>query len=359
MSLTTLAINNLRNLISVKISLSPKINLFYGANGSGKTSLLEAIYYLGLGRSFRNRLNSRIIHYEASHFSLFSQLIHQQQLVAVGLERQQTGELRIRKNQENVRSIVEISKILPLQLLNNDSRQLLTGSSKIRRQFIDWGTFHVEPDFLTPWQQAQRALKQRNAALKTHSSKAVIQSWDHELILAAGALDAMRRKYIEQLKPVFSTILNGFFTTDIPINLEYKPGWDPNKSLLTVLAETLSRDLHLGYTQYGPQRANLSIRLYQSIPVQDILSQGQQKLLVYALHLAQGQLLKQQTGNSCIYLCDDLPAELDSDNQLRVTTTLCKMNAQVFITGVDSKSLNHLADDESCRMFHVEHGEVR
>ncbi len=358
MSLTLLAINNLRNLAAVKIQPASKFNLFYGANGSGKTSLLEAVYYLGLGRSFRSRLNTRIIHPETTHFSLFAQIQSGIHLIPVGMERHVNGDSRIRVSQENVRSIVEVTKILPIQLLNPDSRLLLLGSAKLRRQFVDWGVFHVEPLFFKHWQHAQRALKQRNAALKSQASKVLIQLWDSELDTAAQELNRLRKTYVAELSIIFAEIISGFLGADTAVSLQYKPGWDEEQGLNQVLTKSLARDLQVGYTQYGPHRADLVIRINRSIAAQDFLSQGQQKLLVYALHLAQGTLLKQQTGKRCIYLLDDLAAELDTENRYRVAMALNNIDAQVFVTGIEREVLVDLAQIAGSKMFHVEQGNV-
>ncbi|HVV67638.1 MAG TPA: DNA replication/repair protein RecF [Gammaproteobacteria bacterium] len=356
--MTLLAVNNVRNLVDVKLHPAERFNLFYGANGSGKTSLIEAIYFLGLGRSFRSRLHSRIIQHGATHFSLFSQIQCGSQLLPVGMERHINGDSRIRIAQENVRSIVEVTRLLPLQLLNPDSRFLLLGSSKLRRQFIDWGLFHVEPTFLKSWQHAQRALKQRNAALKSHASHTLVRLWDAELEVAAQVLHQQRKAYVAELTMVFSRIIQEFLTAGSAVSLQYKSGWDESLGLNEVLEKSLSRDLQLGYTQYGPHRADLLIRVDRTLPAQDILSQGQQKLVVYALHLAQGILLKQQTGKRCIYLLDDLAAELDTESRHRVASVLSEIDAQVFVTGVDRQALVELEQVCESRLFHVEQGKI-
>lgn len=353
-----LAVNHLRNLVDVKLHPAERFNLFYGANGSGKTSLLEAIYFLGLGRSFRSRLHSRIIRQGATHFSLFSQIQCGNQLLPVGVERHTNGDGRIRIAQENVRSIVEVTRLLPMQLLNPDSRFLLLGSSKLRRQFIDWGVFHVEPAFFQFWQHAQRALKQRNAALKSHASHALVRLWDAELDAAAQILNQQRKKYVVELAAVFSGIIRGFLTGGETVSLQYKPGWDESQGLNEVLEKSLSRDMQLGHTQYGPHRADLLIRVDRTLPAQDILSQGQQKLVVYALHLSQGILLKQQTGKRCIYLLDDLAAELDAESRRRVALVLSEIDAQVFVTSVDRQTLAELEQVSEFKLFHVEQGRV-
>lgn len=357
MTLTLLDIKNLRNLIDVKVQPGAKFNLLYGDNGGGKTSFLEAVYYLTLGRSFRTRLNSRLAHHEANGFSLFAQIQQENYLLPVGIERHTNGEGRIRIDQENAKSLIQITQSLPVRLLYSDSRLLLTGASKLRRQFIDWGVFHVEPSFLKQWQHAQRALKQRNAALRSRSPKAMIKLWNDELEIAAKAIHPLRESYM----CLFNDIFQQFIPELLPgmaISIVYKPGWNEDVGLSQVLEQSFTRDMELGYTQYGPQRADLAIRLDKTIPVQDELSQGQQKLLVYALYLTQGVLLRKQREKRCVYLLDDLPAELDEENRHRVAKVLHQMDAQVFVTGVDREGLSALSYLNDTKMFHVERGGI-
>lgn len=355
MTLISLAIQNLRNITDAKVQFSPRFNILWGVNGSGKTSFLEAIHYLSLGRSFRTRLHPRIINHEAEHFSLFTQIQQANAVVTVGLERHANGESRIRIDQENVRSALELTKLLPIQLLNTECRLLLTGNAKGRRQFIDWGAFHGEPEFYTYWHQAQRILKQRNAALRLGSAHSLIKLWDTELERMAAGLNQFRKAYVTQISPIFSKIIDEFLPNN-SIGLVYKAGWNEEIGLLGVLEQSLSRDLQLGYTQYGPQRADLSVRFNNSVPAYEVLSHGQQKLLVYALRLAQGILLRQQSNKQCIYLLDDLPAELDSESRRRVASVLTKMEAQVFVTGVERTALSDLENLADTKVFHVERG---
>jgi DNA replication and repair protein RecF len=357
MYLRQITINHLRNLVSVNnLELSSKFNLFHGANGSGKTSFLEAIHFLGLGRSFRTHLNSRVIHHEAPHFSLFAELIlREDHNLGIGMERHRNGECKIRLANENLRSIVEITQIMPMQLLNPDSRLLLSSGPKLRRQFLDWGVFHVEHLFYSCWLNVQRSLKQRNAALRMMpAQKDMVQLWDVDLAQAAERLDKMRSVYVALLNPEFKNLLTHFGLHN-SIELLYKRGWDQDESLQSVLNRSLARDFQLGYTQYGPHRADL-IPMIGKIPAFDILSQGQQKLLVYALHLSQGILLQRQTGKSCIYLFDDLAAELDVEKRYKLISVLCNLDAQVFITGISKDSFSELNGRSDKAMFHVEHG---
>lgn len=357
MSLTFLDIQQLRNIQRSQVVPASRFNLLYGNNGSGKTSFLEAIHYLALGRSFRTRLASRIVGHGTESFRILAQIESKGQALTVGIEKDIKGEGRIRINQQSAKSLIEVTQTLPVRLLYTDSRLLLSGPSKLRRQFIDWGVFHVEPAFLLHWQHAQRALKQRNATLRMQSSKSMVELWGKELVAASQLIHPLRQHYIEEFKNVFDELVSELLPA-IPLSLTYKPGWNEELGLEQALAQSVSRDMELGYTQYGPHKADLSIKVDRTTPAQDELSQGQQKLLVYALYLAQGIFLKRKFAKSCVYLLDDLPAELDEENRYRIARALQEIDAQVFVTGVERQHLSPLCISSECKMFHVERGEV-
>lgn len=356
MSLSRLEITNLRNLLNVNVQLHAQYNLFFGQNGSGKTSFLEAIHYLGLARSFRTHLHHRLIHHEQESFSIFGLIQQSGNSVPIGIERQRAGENRIRINGNNINAVTELAKTLPIQFINADAHRLLMGGPKFRRQFIDWGVFHVEQTFLPLWQRAYQALRQRNAALRNNLSKEQISLWDKELTEAAQELNRLRMQYIIEFEPLFLKTLNTLLELS-DIKLVYYPGWPAHQDLSEALEKSLERDRHLGYTQFGPQRADLSLKI-NNVPVHDVLSQGQQKLVVYALRLAQGMLMHEQSGKQCVYLIDDLPAELDGERRQRVATVLQNLNTQVFITSIEAESLQVLFPKEKTKLFHVEQGEI-
>ena len=160
------------------------------------------------------------------------------------------------------------------------------------------------------------------------------------------------------VEPFLLEILERFFGASFNLSFRYKAGWDEDEGLIATLDRTLYRDSQLGYTQHGPHKADLLIRVNHTTPAQDVLSQGQQKLLVYALHLAQGVLLKKQSGKKCVFLLDDLAAELDMENRRKVVEALHQIDAQVFITAIDRETLINMGSFPNTAMFHVEHGSV-
>ena len=360
MALTRLSVNGVRNLQPLTLQPSPRINILYGENGSGKTSVLEAIHLLGLARSFRSARLGPVIQYELQNCTVFGQVHREHELPrSLGVSRSRQSDLVIRIDGENVRSAAELAETLPLQLINPDSFSLLEGSPRLRRQYLDWGVFHREPRFLSAWQRAQQALRQRNSWLRRGTLDPALQAaWDHELCQASDEIDQYRQAYIHELKPVFERVLAALLTLDEPLVLSYSRGWDKERSLSEVLQYTLDRDRQLGYTQSGPQRADLRIRV-AGHNAADVLSRGQQKLVVCALKIAQGHLVSEQRRSQCVYLIDDLPSELDERHRQALARLLEQLQCQVFVTCVESTVLETGWQAETpVSMFHVEHGVI-
>lgn len=355
-----LEINQLRNLAAIKIpDISPKFNILYGKNGSGKTSFLEAIHILSTGKSFRTHLINRIIQHNTDNLFVFAQVNKQDsnQTIPIGIQRYRNGDNQIRIANESFSSYVTTAQLLPLLVIKPDGHRLLAGAPQYRRHFIDWGLFHMEHTFYNHWQRAYRALKQRNAALKMHAKTSEITLWDYELIPAAEALNQQRQEYTQKLIPKFTSIINTLLD-NMEFHLSYHAGWSQEQSLSEVLQQSLLSDMRVGHTQQGPHRADLLIRINKT-PASDALSQGQQKLVIYALRLAQGMLLQELTGKICTYLIDDLPAELDAEKRQKVVTILNELNAQVFITSTEKQQLSSLASLRDTQSFEINEGKLK
>ena len=358
MSLLRLSVTALRNLQTVTLFPSPQINILSGANGSGKTSLLEAIHMLGLARSFRSTRLQPVIQHEQDALTVFGELNTCAGTRSLGVSRSRHDDFNIRIDGQTVSSAAQLAQTLPLQLINPDSFRLLEGSPRVRRQFLDWGVFHVEPRFLGAWQRLQRALRQRNSWLRRGTiDRAAEAAWTHELVLASAEIDAYRRSYIQALKPLFEAALSRLLELQ-DLQLSYYRGWDKERELGEVLSASLLRDQQLGHTQAGPQRADLRLRVGAFSAV-DVLSRGQQKLVVCALKIAQGHLINQHRSGECVYLVDDLPSELDAQHRQALCSLLEDLNCQVFVTCVDSKILAECWHANTpVTMFHVEHGSI-
>lgn len=348
--LATLAIQSFRNLETISFTCSPSFNVISGCNGAGKTSLLEAIYLLARGRSFRTSHLTRMISHADPTFYVHATLVDGTEL---GMSRGRDSELTIKLNGRSPDTLSDLLHCLPLQLINPYSFSLLQHGPKARRQFLDWGVFHVEQRFMPAWRRYQKALKHRNAALKQHLPKTQIQAWDHELVAHAQILDTTRRTYLEQFQPLFTTELEDLL--GIPVQLSYQRGWSKSDELLAVLSQHYERDLAHGHTSVGPQRCDLVFTV-NHIPAQDVLSRGQQKLLLTALHLSQGKLHNLATSKPYVCLLDDFDAELDADNQLILLQKLQQLDSQIFIATTSHERLIASLGKQAYKLFHVEQG---
>jgi DNA replication and repair protein RecF len=351
-----------RNLQSVKMDGLEKVNIFYGQNGSGKTSILEAIHILGMARSFRgSSIKSLISHQEDScTVHGLAEVSKDLAPIPLGVYRDRSGSSKIKVAGKLARSVAELVENMPLQLINSDSFDLLTGTPTARRNFLNWGVFHVEHRFYPEWQRFQRGIKQRNKLLRRGNiSPDEMSAWTRDLGASGTLIHEFRGAYLEQLIPGFQFIMSRLMP-DLAEGLEvrYRRGWDRSMSYQEALSASSATDVDQGYTHVGPQRADLKV-FTDGHSAAETLSRGQQKLLVCGLKLAQGLLLAQSGGRACTFLVDDLPSELDKLHSRRVCELLAGMDAQVFITTVHKEDISRVwPSEESIRMFHVEHGSV-
>lgn len=359
MPLTRLDILNLRNLDAASLRPSPRLNFIFGANGSGKTSLLEAIYLLGSGRSFRSHKIKSIINHDSDGLVLFAKSLSDTIESSIGLERS-TGVSKTKVDGKTIHSASTLASLLPTLIIDAHSFELICGSPKLRRAYLDWLVFHVKPSFHNHWKAYSKALKHRNSLLR----RGIIDSlelapWELEMSSQAEELRSLREECFVSLKANFETVISEFIPLD-GITVEFYKGWDLGKTFEEQLNDGRDRDHRLGYTWFGAQKADLRIKI-NGHSAESVLSRGQQKLLVCALKIAVGKTYSELNSRPCIYLVDDLPAELDLDNQKRLASWLNSIGAQVFVTAIEQQSLLDAwleQDKEHKAMFHVKHGHI-
>jgi DNA replication and repair protein RecF len=364
MALSQVVIQDFRNLEKIELEpLREGFNFLYGRNGSGKTSFLEAIYYLGHRRSFRSLSTERLIRYSSDRFNLFSQINDQfGQTIPMGVERLQEGDFRVRIDGQDVSTISELAAVLPMRLINVHSHYLIEGSPSFRRKYLDWGIFYQNKEFHAVWFRFKRLLKQRNAALRARASTPELASWTRELAETALIFHDLRVSYVAQLLPVLKEIFDRGLASAFDLSgltIDYRSGWDDERPYLEVLSTNLARDFERGYTQFGPHRGDLSFKI-KGIPAKEVLSTGQQKLLVCGMILAQGALLAGLSNKRPIYLVDDLPAELDVQSRSWLIRTLAEQQAQIFVTAVEQEAMSDILAQlgSPVKMFHVKHGTI-
>lgn len=355
MSLTRLLIRHFRNIEQADIALTPGFNFLIGANGSGKTSLLEAIYTLGHGRAFRSAQTGRVIQHEQDAFVLHARLAGDEGEHRIGLTKNRHGEQTVRIDGSNGYRIADLAQLLPMQLITPEGFTLLNGGPRYRRAFIDWGCFHDEAEFFPLWRQFKRVLKQRNAALRQATQYAQLLPWDRELAPLAEQLSDWRAAYCEALATDIAATCAQFLP-EFTLTFSYQRGWDKHQSYADVLARQFARDCALHYTISGPHKADFRI-LADGVPVEELLSRGQLKLLMCALRLAQGEYLTRRRGRRCLYLIDDFASELDAQRRHLLATRLKATHAQVFVSAITEAQIADMLDEKG-GMFRLDQGKI-
>ncbi len=325
-----LDLHGFRNLGDARLAPHPRLNVVVGANGAGKTSLLEAVYFLSRVRSFRTRQLDRLIRWGAGEMRVAG-IRHGDRL---GVARS-PGQTRLRLNGADASARSSLAERLPVQVINTEHQRLILDGPRVRRQFLDWGAFHMERDYHSRALRYHHALRQRNAALRADDRRSE-RAWTPLLAQYAADLDAARERFVEALLPTWERLTRSWLGLD-GLGLRYYRGASATQAWAQVFAEQQERDRAQGFTGRGPHRADLVLS-HGRLAAVDTLSRGQQKLLVVALLIAEVRLWA-EGGLAPVLLIDDLPAELDPEHLRAVLETVTAEPAQVFLSAISAEAL--------------------
>jgi DNA replication and repair protein RecF len=349
MPLAELTVDDLRCIERAEIELHPRHNLVWGSNGSGKTSLLEAIFLLGRGRSFRTRNSARLIRHGQGTLVVFGRL-RDEGSTPLGIQVHATEGTTAKVGGTTARSLSELSQAFAVQVIEPGVHHLVEEGGATRRRWLDWGVFHAESQFLDVWVRYTRALKQRNAALKSQPSQA--PAWEPELARLGELIGAWRGAFLERLQPYWKDAVASL--SGLEAELQYLRGWSQEVSLLDALASSRPRDELRGTTHPGPHRGDVAVKLQGKL-AREVLSRGQQKLVAVAMTLAQLLLLQDATSTTPTLLLDDPAAELDRAHLERFIEQVKRLRCQLVITTLTPDIQPFGAPDS---LFRVDRGRV-
>jgi DNA replication and repair protein RecF len=349
MPLAELRVDDLRCVESATLQFAPALNLIAGENGAGKTSLLEAIFLLGRGRSFRTRSSERLIRQGQPRLTVFGRTDDQPPRQA-GIEVSVEGGTRARIDGHHADSLLELSGVLPVQAIDPEIHKLVDQGPERRRRWLDWLVFHVEPSFGGDWARYSRALRQRNAALRSGSED--VSAWDPELVEHGEAMTQARLRTLRRLTPILEENFDRF--GGLGVKVGFTTGWLADTPLAQALASHGDRDRKQGTTTAGPHRADVLLRRQQRV-ARETLSRGQQKLTAVAMVVSQLRLLQDELRRPATLLLDDPAAELDEKNLRRLFDELALLRCQMIATSLTPETALFQAPSAT---FHVEHGRV-
>lgn len=350
MSLSDLHVQQVRCIEAAELALHPGFNLVWGSNGAGKTSLLEAVFLLGRGRSFRTRHSEQLIRRSAQRLTVFGRAAGPiERAVGFAFDRDTGVEARV--DGLPVKSLADLTRAVPVQVIDPGIHKLIEEGSHRRRRWLDWAVFHVEHDFGAQWYRYSRTLRQRNAALKTRAADA--RPWERDLVTAGEQVARARRTVLHELEQHWRHVV---LALDCPrADLEYVSGWPEGMALADALERARARDQMRQTTTVGPHRADIRLSI-DGKPARDVLSRGQQKLMAAALSVAQLRLLKESSGIVPTLLLDDPAAELDASHLAAFVEQISALGCQLVATALQPVIQGFEVPD---RVFHVEQGRVR
>lgn len=382
MSVAKLVTQNFRNLHGATINFHPELNFVVGDNGSGKSSLLEALFFLGHGKSFRTSKVDALVCHEKTNFVVSIKNSNDCQL---GLSRDvSSGLTNIKIDGERYSRLSVLAKNIAIQIVTPESFKLFFGGPKERRRFVDLGMFHVKHNFSKQWKNFNRVLKQRNACIRlsqnVNDSSSMLPYWTEQFCQMSIEVALIRQDYVsalvEELDIWLAILLPNLKSR---VSVQYLQGWSQKQELHNVLANNTEREANYGYSLYGAHKFDVRFLLdRQSLETQ--LSRGQQKLFLLALTFAQAKLIAKVNRVKPILLIDDVGAELDFNSRTALSSAIENLDCQVIITAISSDVLqpfltrfivsnicNSISVDQDVelkekvkkyKMFHVKHGEV-
>jgi len=348
--LTEITVENFRCIEHASLDFDSRSTGIIGDNASGKTSLLEAIYFLGHGRSFRAAQAEKLKREGTPFFRIVGRIAAPRGLLTAGLEHSQ-GRTKGQLAGQGISGIADIAEVLPLQIIDPGVHRLVEEGSARRRRLMDWGVFHVKREFLGYWRRYQRALSQRNAALRTTHDEELVHAWEQDFCAAGAEVDRLRSDYVEELRPHFEAL--AFRLVGPGTTLTYRRGWPTELDLRVALQDSISRDLRLKTTHIGPHRADLVFSI-DGTPARDRVSRGQQKMLAAAFILSQLQCHTALGAAPTTLMLDDPAAELDVDNLGKLLLAIAEIPSQLIVTSVHERGLKGI---EIGRRFHVKQGQ--
>ena len=361
MWLRRLQIENFRNIARLDVEFSPGFNFLHGSNGAGKTAFLEAIHVLARGRSFRSSQFGELIRVASD--ALVIRVVGEDEhlgIQRVAYARGRTGNPEVRINGQSGRRMSQVAALFPLEIMTPTMVDLVFGGPSARRDWIDWGVFHVKHDYLSILRRYLSALRQRNACLKSIAvgsmRMAELEPWTLEVAKLGVLVDHARSGHLRDMSQRVSECLDEL-SGGFEVRISYRSGWPDGGDLANVLGETVRREVKSGMTLAGPHRADVELRSNgQSCAT--TLSRGQAKVLASALMLAQADAIAETGRRKGIFLIDDIGSELDAKHRERLLEALLRRNCQVFATAVDPPEANALVRCQGPALFHVEHGAI-
>jgi len=348
--------------------------MLIGSNAQGKTNLIEAIYYLSIGKSYRSVKDEQLIRWGEDTFQIKGKVANRQgqTVIEVNYKKNARHSKNIRIGGLPLSKNDELGGHLTSVLFSPDNMSIIKGSPQERRKFLDYDISQVSRVYAKNIQKYQRLLNQRNILLKRLSLKKATENsiiseleiWDRQLAETGAEIIEKRLQTIVKLNPLTRLMQRKLSKGQENLEIQYifnrketiQPGTDIREKLLQAREENLKNDLKYGITQWGPHRDDLAITL-NGINLKQFGSQGQQRTAVLALKLAELEFFRGESGEYPILLLDDVMSELDKNRREQLLQVIYEKSIQCFITSTDKIDFGDYEKRNICT-FEINKGSI-
>ncbi len=359
MFLERLTIKNFRNLLDIDLIFDSKVNIFVGENGAGKTNLLEAIYFLGILKSFRTNQDRQLIKFGEIDFYLNSNILKTNTQVEINISFS-PNQKKVKVNNKTLTKIIDLIGQLKVIIFSPEDLNIIKGSPAIRRRFVDIELAQVSPRYLYNLQRYLKILKHRNQTLSTIKKNRSIdikelEAWDDQLVETGIQIIRKRKELIAKLNPLINEIYGNITENQQELKIQYKP-CVLEEEFRKILHDKQENEIRQEVTLIGPHRDDISFYI-NNVDSRYFASQGQQRTIAICLKLAEIQNIYQETQEFPILLLDDVTSELDK-NRRETLLKFISEDIQVFVTTTDISDLSANFVKRAC-IFKIKQGEVK
>ncbi len=358
MVLEKLEIINFKNIHSAEFSFASGINSFVGANGSGKTNLLDAIYFLSITKSAQGLTDSQAVNHDADFFMLQGQYGAENRHESVVCSFKKRAGKTLKRNGKEYGRMSEHIGLIPVIFSSPSDTTLINEASDQRRRFLNASLSQIDSNYLMLLVRYNHFLAERNKLLKMgRSSGELLEVIDMQMVDIAHKIHSIRREFIEELAPIAQQLYAAISGGREEVMVAYKSALD-NGDYATLLQESLQRDQILGHTSVGIHRDDMPLEM-EGLPIRKFGSQGQQKSMLLSLKLSLAQIIYKRKQIRPLLLLDDVFDKLDMQ---RVENLLAEVSrphfGQIFITDSNKVRLEGIVSslEGSSQLYTVDNG---
>lgn len=353
---------NYRNIEQCDLTFSDKFNCFVGANGMGKTNLLDAIYYLSFTKSHIGNIDSQLIRHDADCFMLQGEYRRAEQTEVITAAVRRRVKKQFRRNKKEYQRMADHIGFLPAVLIAPADQELIAEGSEERRRFMDVVISQYDHRYLHSLMRYNQALQSRNALLKqeVRPEEVMMEVIEGQMAAEAAYIYGARRGFVDAFTPHFERFYRAIAGEGERVSLVYRSHAERG-DVAELLRECRERDFAIGYTTRGAHKDDIEM-LLDGYAIKRTGSQGQNKTYIVALKLAQYVYLRQIVGQPPILLLDDIFDRLDAERVQRIVEIVASDEfGQIFITDTDRNHVDALVRRMGvpAGIFTVERGVVR